>query len=388
MSERPLARHLTKDVDPKAIDEVWHRIEAKRARPGRSLERRALVGVLAVVALLFVLRGVWRGADTSAAVRLASGAALPASLVGAVDLDDGSRVIVSTGAMLAPAVNTAHALVLAQTSGTVTFDVKPHGPRAWTVDTGLARVQVIGTRFRVLREPHLVRVDVERGIVLVTSELLASGQRRLTEGESVEVSDTRAAPPVTAPSATLAQKQEVESATPVVQASALPAAPTRSVAPATTAAPWRPLVEKGDYGAAYDALGRENVAAETTRASSASDLQELADVARISGHPRDAVAPLERLVALHRTDPRAATAAFTLGKVQLDALAAPAAAAAAFETAIAIGLPAALREDAFARRVEAYASAGDSVNAKLARTAYDGAFSTGRHREAVARWAP
>lgn len=380
MSDRPISAHLTRDLDPTAIDDVWDRIEANRGHAKHSQWKWALA-FAAFAATVVALVVTWRGGsiERPTSVRLASGTPLPPSLLGDVALDDGSHVIVGGGASLVPAVNTGGALALTQATGTVTFDVKPHGPRSWTIDAGIARVRVLGTRFRVSRAPHRVRVDVERGLVLVTSDHIEGGERNVKAGEFVEVTDgLETTPP----------RPSVPSISTYEPASA-PAAPAPTVkvsaqSPNTT--PWRPLVEKGDYHAAYDALGHENVAVETRRASTVEDLLQIADVARLSGHPRDAVPPLERLVAVHASDPRAATAAFTLGKVQLDALGAPVPAAAAFEKAIALGLPEALREDAFARRVEAYAKAGDPERAKVARAAYEQAFPRGHHREAVERW--
>jgi transmembrane sensor len=385
MNERPISVHLTRDLDPNAIREVWDRIEAKRGPRRRSVRIWSLLGaIVALAVLLFVMRRPASIFDEPEGIRLESGTSLPSSLSGDVALDDGSKLEIAPGTSLVPVVNAGRALAFTQAAGTVTFDVRPHGPRSWTIDAGLARVFVIGTRFRVSRAAHRVRVDVERGTVLVASEHLEGGQRYLTAGQSVEVIDEvepTPSPPVV-PS-TLVKESGASSSE-----NAPPARSAKVSAQPTPRSSWRPLVEKGDYRAAYEALGQGNVAAETGRASTVEDLLRIADVARLSGHPQDAVAPLERLVTLHGADPRAATAAFTLGKVHLDALGAPAPAAVAFEKAIALGLPGALRDDAFARRVEAYARTGDQARAKAARAAYEEAFLEGRHREAVARWAP
>jgi transmembrane sensor len=390
MIERRLSEKLTRNLDPSAIDEVWDSIEGRRARrrATRPLASWAFLGAAAVAAVLLFLFVKHRGTEASTALHLASGAIVPASLVpaGEVALDDGSHLYLDEAASLAPLVNTGRVFALAQASGRVTFDVKPHGPRAWTVDAGLARISVLGTRFRVSRERHRVTVEVERGSVLVASPRLAGGERTLRAGESIEVRDDETA---TADSAPVDAPAPSATALPIAPSPSLAApAPSLPASSSALAAPWRPLVAKGDYDAAYDALGHENVSAETQRATSVDDLLQIADVARLSGHPADAVAPLERLVAMHAGDPRASTAAFTLGKVQLDGLSAPAPAAQAFEQAIALGLPGALREDAFARRVEAYAKSGDVARARAARAAYEESFAGGHHHEAVERWAP
>ena len=71
----------------------------------------------------------------------------------------------------------------------------------------------------------------------------------------------------------------------------------------------------------------------------------LADVARLSGHPREAVAPLERMIAEHPGDPRAPVAAVMLGRLEMDRLVRPERARRAFERARELGLPAALAPD-------------------------------------------
>jgi transmembrane sensor len=117
------------------------------------------------------------------------------------------------------------------------------------------------------------------------------------------------------------------------------------------------------------------------------DLLALADVARLSGHPADAVIPLTRVVTEHAGDPRASLAAFTLGRLELDSLRHPALAAAAFERAMALGLPQSLQEDALARLVEARAQAADAPGARSAAEEYERRFPAGKRLDEVRRWA-
>jgi transmembrane sensor len=97
--------------------------------------------------------------------------------------------------------------------------------------------------------------------------------------------------------------------------------------------------------------------ASVARSASVEDLLALADVARLSGHPRDAIEPLERVVTEHAEDPRASLAALTLGRVELHSLGEPALAARAFEKAIALNIPGGLAEDARTLLAEARAKA-------------------------------
>jgi len=395
MTERPLGERLTKDLDPTAVDEVWGRLEARRGRGVRRVAPGLALAFAAVVVLVLLLVRGLGGPGEPAAIRLATGELLPPSIETApatdLVLDEGSRLTLSQGTRLTPIVNTGRALSFVMAPGKATFDVTPNGPRTWTVDAGLATVTVLGTRFVVQRDAHRVRVEVERGHVRVGGLRVPGGSVELLPGQWVEIDDGASPSPATVPSAEPAPPPKAPAEPAASAASSVPAPPSvpsvLAAAPSHDAA-WHPLAKKGDYGAAYDALGKEGVARETKRATGAPELMQVADVARLSGHPGDAVAPLERVLAEHAGDPSAPQAAFTLGKIQLDALGNARAAASAFERAIALGLPGALREDAFFRRVEAYARAGDGPKARAAREAYEAAFPAGRYGAKASALAP
>lgn len=365
MRERPLGELLDRTPDPRAVDEVWDRIEGRRnafAARRRWALPALVVGAFAVLVGWRVLRP--DPVPIASSLRLASGSELTSAALASptalreIGLEDGSRLLVAPGARLAPLANDATSIVWALPQGSVTFDVMPHGPRTWVIDAGIAKVTVLGTRFTVQHDGDHVRVEVERGLVLVQSAYLPLGQRRLGPGDRVDLSATALELVVPDAPAALAEAPRSRKAAP---------APSRSSVLYTQVA---------------------EAAAEVQPPDSAERLLAMADEARLSGHPEEAVAPLERLLAAHATDSRASTAAFTLGKIQLDTRKAPVAAAAAFERAIALGLPHALREDAYARRVEAYAQAGRIAQARGARAAYDLEYPEGRHRSGVASWAP
>jgi transmembrane sensor len=113
------------------------------------------------------------------------------------------------------------------------------------------------------------------------------------------------------------------------------------------------------------------------------DLLVLADVARLSGHPADAVAPLERILNDFSADPQAPLAAFAVGRLELDALGRPVRAAAALNRALALGLPQSLREDVRARLVEAYLRMGNRAAARAAADAYEREFPAGRYTPSI-----
>jgi transmembrane sensor len=112
-----------------------------------------------------------------------------------------------------------------------------------------------------------------------------------------------------------------------------------------------------------------------------------ADALRGSARNGEAAAALRRVVAEHPSDRRAPIAAFTLAKLELDALGLASAAANDFARAIARGLPAALREDASARRIEALARAGRREEATTAADRVGRDFPASPRRTEIGRWA-
>ena len=119
---------------------------------------------------------------------------------------------------------------------------------------------------------------------------------------------------------------------------------------------------------------------------SADQLLEDADAARLSGDPRLTARLLQRVLANHAGDPRASLAALTLGRLQLDQLSAPRAAATSFVRATQLGLPDALAEEGAARVVEAYAKAGERDLARAAAQRYRQRFPDGPRSAQVAAW--
>jgi transmembrane sensor len=225
--------------------------------------------------------------------------------------------------------------------------------------------------------------------VLVRGERVPDRVKRLGAGDRITIEGERAdargaadepppgAPPVNEPPAAQAQA-------PLGSAPSEP--PRKKLPKAPVEAPFLALARRGDYRGAYAALGPEGRKRESER-DDVDALLLLADIARLSGHAPEAVAPLSRIVTRHAGDPRAAIAAFTLGRLELDALGQPSRAAQSFQAALDLGLKEPLIEDAQARLVEARARAGDSTGARAAAAAYERRFPQGRRLSDVRRWA-
>ncbi len=369
--------------DEQALARIWSRIDTGErqgalplARRMLRLDRPALAGaVLAVAAAVVVWVGISH--DDTGPLRLADGqpiAAVQAPASGAVvAMSDGSRVTLSGGARFEPLLSTATSFVAMLQTGRADFEVHPGGPRRWQIECGLATVEVVGTGFSCTREPGRLRVAVQHGAVLVRGDQVRDRAQRLTGGQSLEIVDPLLAPPASAPGP--------------AQAPAPAAAPEPDAAPAVLTPPlarvsWRELAQSGRQRDAFAALGARGLMRETRQAGVA-DLLLLADVARLSGHPRDAVAPLQRILDTYPRDAQAPLAAFALGRLDLDALDAPAQAARALDRALSLGLPQTLREDARARLVEAHARAGNAAAARNAAAAYQREFPDGRYRARI-----
>jgi transmembrane sensor len=119
------------------------------------------------------------------------------------------------------------------------------------------------------------------------------------------------------------------------------------------------------------------------REASVESLLAAADAARADGRAADAVGLLRQSLDRHESDRRAPLAAFTLGRVLLMELARPREAAAAFAQARALAPHGAFAEDALAREVEAWAKAGEPVQARTHADEYRRLYPAGRRAAAV-----
>jgi transmembrane sensor len=309
---------------------------------------------------------------------------------GEIALSDGSRIRLSPGTHIEPLESSGTTFTAIVTQGRADFDVRPGGPRHWVIECGLATVEVIGTSFSCDRQHGRLRLVVTHGAVLVRGERVPDRARRLLAGESLELAED-AHHPTPAPDDTFANPAL---ANPTGASGPLAAEPLVDVAKgeeerargrSSSERSWRDLARRGRHGEAFSALGTEGLRRESKHLG-VNDLFALADVARLSGHPADAVVPLERIVTDFANDARAPLAAFALGRLELDSLGQAQAAATAFRKALALGIPSGLREDVRARLVEAYVRSGDAGAARRAADAYVDEFPNGRHTHAIQGW--
>lgn len=293
---------------------VRRRLQGAGARAGRLLP---LAAVLAIASVLLGGYVWWPRAPEPVA----------ASGDERWQLRDGSRILIETPqTRITKQRESEGEVVFELEAGAARFDVTHRPGRAFRVQAGPVRVEVVGTQFRVQRLGESTQVSVQRGRVRVS---WPGGTRDVAAGESGSF------PP------NVDTRREI--------AVELPTAPPAVVAP-TASEPKSTL-------------------------PSAEQLFAAADHARAEGRPLEAAQSLKQLMQRFPRDGRAPLAAFTLGRLLLESLHQPAEAARAFAQARALaGSGSALAEDALAREADALRAAGSTSEAakraELYRTLY------------------
>jgi transmembrane sensor len=308
-----------------------------------------------VSAAAVVLLALWpwqKDAGKPAAV-IATGEAQQASRK--LQFADGSSAeLRGAGSRLETRAESPAGIDVALVAGTARFEVARRVGRRFRVQIDAVSVDVVGTIFTVERLSAGVRVFVERGSVKVISEA-----REIT---------------VTA------------GATAVV---ALPAAAGELTREAEKAAPQEPAAEGGsghEVGAAatIDPPGGHRPPA--GKRDDVGALLKASDAARHAGRLEEARELLQRILDHHPRDPRAAYAAFILGRVLLEELRRPREAAAAFARVKSLDPRTPLEQDALAREVESWSRAGEEQRARERAREYLDRFPDGRRREHVRRY--
>ena len=378
------------------LQRVWQGIQTRRERRAGFGplwgQWRLLVVATSVSCLLIASAFSWKWLHQRDAVALAV-ASIPASIEPGtasreLDFGDGALVTVGAGARLDVLEQSSRSVVLALRRGLSQYDIRPGGARRFRIESAGVSVEVVGTRFSVERSETAVRVEVLRGRVLVRGAGVPDQVQALEAGRSLVVDLTAPASKTETTTGSKPVQPEPENLPPAASIAKPAPRPTIANAPTAELHDWRTAVAQQEWTKAWDNLGQDGVARETAHTDDVADLLALADVARLSGHPGDALTPLRQIVARHTEDPRCSMAAFTLGRVLLDSLGSPVQAAFAFEKALALKLPASLAEDAQARLVEAHAQAGALVQARAAARTYRERYPGGRRLSDVDRWSP
>lgn len=369
----PLEQHLHPVLDDARIQKIGRGVQAARHLPVRRPALRWAVVAFAVL-LLGVVALALRPTEPQP-LALADGSPLPTNFPAAdsaqrLTLSDGSVMNLEPDAAAEVVANQPGKLTMLVRKGRARFEVNPRAHRQWLVEAGLATVEVVGTVFTVDRSEAGVRVSVERGIVVVRSDLLPDHLQRLEAGKSTFVG----------PKPVIAE----------VPAEPHPPEPMEQVAPEvvrpTPTPAWRKAAAEGDFARAWAALEGGRFESAVKAATRSDELLALADTARSTGHDDAAALALRRLLSIGHNDANAATAAFTLGRLELEKLGRPLDAAAHFAQAAAHPSMGPLAEDALARRVEALWAGGEKDKALEAARVMVERFPKGAHAAKLQRW--
>jgi transmembrane sensor len=274
-----------------------------------------------------------------------------------LDLTDGSHVSTAPASRLTLVAQRDAEVVFELEEGRARFDVRPGGPRRWTIRAGALTVRVLGTSFTVERDDLHTGVLVHRGVVVVDTGVET---RRLYAGERFELV------PVSEEAS-----GEIATAQAVAEVAHEAAQLERPTAPSGT--PSRPLEE---------ALEAPPTAPRSEPRSELADLLERADDARREGRSADAIAALRVIVERHPTASEAPSAAVALGHVQRQD-GHYAEAAEAYRRALALGAPPALAELCYEWIVRAEMSRGADGDARRAFDEYRRRFPDGQRTPTI-----
>ena len=396
-SARPLRQHLSDDDNAALVARVWRRLDERDARSPRRFFAATVTAIacLLVAAVGFGVRERHHGRGRQPLMVRADeplGVLEAATQPLRLPLSDGSEIALAPGSRLTTLQHGNGVIELALERGRAELDVRPGGPRRWVIDADLLSVEVVGTHFVVTRDHGSDEVSVSRGVVLVRGERVPDHVQRLTAGHSLRVEAAPAPPiapaaPPVAPASSSSSLSSLSSSSRVKRAasSSLPAnaaatpasavtppanvaaSSVKSTAVATSTAVAAPAVVSPATTTPRQPPTSSPSALTSAHPASTAQLLEDVDALRRAGRRDQAIAMLQRLAYDDAPSPTAALAAFTLGRVLLDAPADPARATRAFERALHLGLPAGLSTDAIALCRDALAHAVKSATSDLPR---------------------
>ena len=361
------------------VAQTWRAIQSARAQEDKRVFAPSAWWATATLACAAAALVLWArpwmagpvgSMDTS--VELTAGATLaaPADVEAReLRLDDGSVLTLAESASLDVLANDDARFVTALRRGRCHFAVQPGGPRRWSIETGLATVEVVGTEFTVRvrrgeggQEEAVVSVD--HGVVMVSGEHVPDRVQRLTAGQELVVRrsgpSSAAEPEGVQPEAGGSEAVQPEAAQPSIEPESNE--PDRS----TTSA-----VEPSPSGAAS--------VEPRPRSTTTADVLDEADRLVAGGDPTAAAALLEQ--AIERSPGfQSSLAAYQLGQIALDRLDQPDRAARAFLVVVRAGQPQ-LVDDARLHRIEALVRAGRTELARREHAAWEAAGGNPDHVE-------
>lgn len=380
----------------KRNDEVLRRIEGRRRRFTISTVAlgSAVLAMAASIVIIWFAQGRTTQQlsvrDTQPEVYVSSKSALKG-----IELGDGSRAVGPGSGALILVSETDSQVSFTLESGKAWFDVKPSDERRVEVVVDDVRVNVSGTEFVVEVVGDFVHVWVHRGEAEVHSpegvDSLGEGEeRRFPSKNSAEESpkrvriltDTKRSTREKIPSSERSRTDKSRlNKGKSHDSDVLDTHPPSKVEPKMSSDTVEETLGKPEID---DSASDKRVQSRTqSPVSTVASLWDRADKARRQGKDKEAAKALATLVNEHANDPRAALAAFTLGRVLVNSNRQHSTAARAFAKARKLSPGGPLAEDALFREIEAWYAAKDMRRVKSRSSKYVRLFPTGRYRRQI-----
>jgi transmembrane sensor len=378
------ARREAPLVSPALGEHLLSRSSERRRTRRTALISAALV-VLVAGSFVALRQRTVRVGSTVATVRPQAGQHVEASLLDlALAFDDGSRVVLSSGARMHTAMIGPSSATLEIERGRAQVHVVHTKDTRWMVHAGSYAIAVTGTRFRVDWQPEsgAFSVVVEEGRVRVSGGLLTEAVD-ISAGQSLALENGQQVPAWTVP-ASPAPTVDLPAPTPepamaptVPTEMALPVSSHRPAAHRLSHASWLEQAQAGHYRDALTEAERKGFEG-ICRTASGTDLLTLAEAARYAGRGDRAEQALKVVRARFGRGEDAAMAAYLLGRIAAESRRDHGEAARWFRTYLAERPSGRLTREAEGRLLESLAFM-DRYTAREAARAYLGRYPSGPH---------
>jgi transmembrane sensor len=388
---------LVQDADRLALGATERSADAFIQGLRRKRRRRPLplllAAALALVAIPLLIQGLLVRQtrpfveSPSGAVSVGRAIVVPTNQTIPLRFADGSEVVLASGARASVRQLSEREVSFDFDTGAAEFTVVHRAGTHWTVQAGVYQVRVTGTRFAVDWRPDVGRFAlqlVEGSVVVSTANSSHSAVRMVAPERLVVERGVWQLNPLE-PAADAGARDSL------LVPPASSAAPPRPSAPARMAPPrraasapadfskgddWRTLGKQGKFAEAYALADIEGMA-HLSQTRSPTELLELAEICRFSGHSSQGITLLTAIRSRFPDREDSAVAAFQLGRLVRSGPQA----AEWFRTYLRERPRGALAREAAGRLIEVLDRAGDHREAALAADEYLRKYPTGPHAE-------
>ena len=385
---------LVQDADRLALGAIERSAETfiqglRRKRRRRSLPL-LLAAAVALVAIPLLIQGlVVRHTRSfvespSGAVSVGRAIVVPTNQTIPLRFADGSEVLLASGARASVRQLSEREVNIEFDTGAAEFTVVHRAETNWTVRAGVYQVRVTGTRFTLNWAPDVGRfaLQLAEGSVVVSTANSSHSAVRMVAPERLVVEhgvwQLNPLQPATDAIARDLLVPPAPSAAPPAPSAPARVAPPRRLASAqpdsSKGDDWRTLGRRGKFAEAYalaDIEGMERL----SQTRSPTELLELAEICRFSGHSSQGITLLTAIRSRFPDGEDSAIAAFQLGRL----VGSGPQAAEWFRTYLRERPRGTLAREAAGRLLEVLDQAGDHRQATLAADEYLRKYPTGPH---------